>query len=444
MPIRSGIGIGEAQIYDTSRLANQYVKQVYNENLRLQKQALENQKKNEKWLEDLATTVSSAKTLGNDLNPKDAQAIIDHKSKIRDLYNQAANAKTDADRIRLKAEIDKGFDDANIYANKAKAFRKSVDNLGHTMVDLYPEDFTQEDKDKIISLSSGSFNDAAKLGYETIDLGMFKRKPNDAPLLKAYDDLDKFIKQNAGRDVKDITTETIIDNKTGLKLYRPVKKVNPELVRSHLLTNIKANDGLKYNLKINYQKQNPDLIPTDENLTDFFISEAKKAKGDNWNVVYGDTQNIPKEPKAPESEIKQAKLIKDRVGGIKSLIEKKDQSTFEALKGSLPPGSNLKWLTANGKVFGVRFDIPKTYDDLGGTLSEMKQDVDFTKGDPYKTINTIMNRYYGKKVSNEDLQGAGVAGNTSIPTHTRQEFKKAGWSDAEIVEAVKLGKIKVK
>lgn len=310
MPIRSGIGIGEAQVYDTSGIANQYAKQVYNNNLQLQKQALENQKKNERWLDEISTTVAGAKSLGNGLHPNDAKAIIGYNDKIRSLYNQAATAKTPTEQATIRADINQAFQEANTYANDAKIFRKSVDDLGKNMVELHPEDYTDEDKTKLQLLTSGSYNDAVQLGYKTVDPFTFKRKPNDAPLLKAYDDLDKFIKNNAGKDLKDITTETVKDSKTGLQLYRSVKKVKPEEVYGYLLTNIKANDGLKYNLKTKFQELNPGVVPTDDDLTKYFINEKNKVSGTDWNTVKEDLKNVPKEPKEPkdsESE-KETKL----------------------------------------------------------------------------------------------------------------------------------------
>ena len=51
------------------------------------------------------------------------------------------------------------------------------------------------------------------------------------------------------------------------------------------MTNIKANDGLKYNLKTKFQELNPGVVPTDDDLTKYFINEKNKVSGTDWNTV---------------------------------------------------------------------------------------------------------------------------------------------------------------
>lgn len=411
MPIRSGIGIGEAQVFDTSGLVNQYARQVASDQANLQKQALANQKRNDEFLKDLAGTVASTKTLGNGLHPDDVKQLTTYQDQIRQLYGKASQARTPQERAMIKAEVDRSFDQQLEYVNGAKYFRQAGGDLFKNM-EAHPEDYEDAARTEVKDLLSNSYINAVGKGRGVINNTTFQRRPDQAPLIKAFDDLDKTVKQGAGHDVKRISTENIGGNS-----FRYKKSIDPLIVLNNAIVKVQSDDGLKHLLKEQYKLANPTAtsIPTDEELGGQLVDiwKSKKQGQDPYSIV-GDPQKFPSEPKEPQSEIAQAKLLKERIGNIKSLIEGEDQTVFESLKSSLPANSSLKWLKLGDKVVGMYINVPKSYDYDGNPISAIEQRIDFTKGDPYKSVNVIMSRYFGKKIPNEALQTEGVGGNVRV------------------------------
>jgi hypothetical protein len=409
MAIRSGIGIGEAQVFDTSGLANQYAKQVAADQANLQRQAIANQKINDEFLKDLAGTVASTKTLGNGLHPEDVKQLNTYQDEIRQLYSKANQAKTPQERAMIKAEVDKSFEQQLEYVNGAKYFRQAGGDLFKDMV-ANPEDYDDLSRNEVKDLLSSSYINAVGKGKGVINNTTYQRRPDQASYVKAIDNIESFVDKGAGQDIK--------DNKLQVSgnLQRMQRTINPQLVYNYAKELINSSDATKFYLKSKYKLDNPNAVgqPSDDDLTGMIVKDYVTRKGADAYSSYDKFSRIPSEPKAPQSEIEQAKLLKERVGNIKSLVENKDQTVFESLKSSLPVNSKVKWLTTKGKVIGMQIDAPKSYDDEGNLIGAISQRIDFTKGDPYKTINVIMNRYFGKKIPNESLQSQRVGGNVRV------------------------------
>lgn len=420
MPIRSGIGIGEAQVFDTSGLVNQYARQVASDNASLQKQALLNQKRNDEYLKDLAGTIASTKTLGNGLHPDDVQQLNTYQDQLRQLYGKASLAKTPQERAMIKAEVDKGFDQQLEYVNGAKYFRQSGGDLFKKM-EAHPEDFEDKDRGVVKDVLSGSYINAVGKGYGVINDTTFQRRPNQDAYVKSIDKVGVFVDKGAGHDLK----SNRLEESGGLR--RIVRTIDPTLVRNYAKELINSDDSTKFYLKSKYKIANPDATtaPTDEDLTNLFVEDYKARKGPDAYTAFDKATVTPAGPVTPQSEIAQAKLMKTRVVNLKSLVDNKDQTTLESFKSSLPAGARISWIPKDKSqvkgnkadpenISGMYIYIPKGYDEYGEPISGINQQVFFDRGDPYKTINSIMNRYYGKKVSNEDLQSAGVGGNVRV------------------------------
>jgi len=289
MPIRSGIGIGEAQVFDTSGLANQYARQVASDQANLQKQALANQKRNDEFLKDLAGTVASTKTLGNGLHPEDVKQLTTYQDQIRQLYGKASQARTPQERAMIKAEVDKSFDQQLEYVNGAKYFRQAGGDLFKNM-EAHPEDYEDAARTEVKDLLSNSYINAVGKGRGVINNTTYQRRPDQAPLIKAFDDLDKTVKQGAGHDVKRISTENIGGNS-----FRYKKSIDPLIVLNNAIVKVQSDDGLKHLLKEQYKLANPTAtsIPTDEELGGQLIGiwKSKKQGQDPYSIV-GEPQKI--------------------------------------------------------------------------------------------------------------------------------------------------------
>jgi hypothetical protein len=420
MAIRSGIGIGEAQVFDTSGLANQYARQVAADQANLRKQAIENQKRNDEWLKDLAGTVSSTKLLGNGLHPKDVSKLTDYRAETLALYNKASQATNPQEKALLKAEVDKSIQQELEYVNGAKFFRQSGGELFNEIL-KNPWDYDDNVRNTVKDVLSNSYIDAVQQGYGALDKTSFKSNPDGTELNKSLDNVHKYVDKAAYLNTPAIRTTTVGQNKDYTVIGSTAKESD---VFDYNKSLIEANNRLRYDVKSDWKIRNPDAQtdPTDNDLAIHLTNLYKEKYGPQAFKAQGSPQKITAGPKAPQSEIDKSKLIKDRTESINLLLKNKDQGTLESFKGSLPAGARVNWIpkdkskvtgnkTDPSNIIGVYIKVPRSYNEYGEVISEINQQVFFDKGDPYKSINTIMNKYYGKKLSNEDLQKAGVGGN---------------------------------
>ena len=394
MPIRSGIGIGEAQVFNTSGLANQFARQVATDQANLQRQAIANQKRNDEWLKDLATTVASSKTLGNGLHPQDAEAIIGYQDQFRKAYAKAANARTDSERIAVKAEIDKGFQDANTYVNGAKMFRNNLDNIAKQIAD-HQYDYTDDQKKEFQKIYNSPYNQALTDGTAGINILTYKRTPDQSEILKSVDELDKVAKQLSVDSPKrrfgvPITGKNIKDS------TQYMSEVDPQSVFNNSLLMVQGNNKLKSTLKSRYQLENPDAteLPDDNKLAGMIVNDWVKSKGgvDKAYIIGGNIVTNPKVPK--EKDIDSDKLT-FRQQLVTGLINE-DKDSLETLKANLPSNSKVEYKKDPRGYKYIKLFIPSE-STLNGI--EINEGISLKAGDPVQRLNSIINQYSGEKVS---------------------------------------------
>jgi|VirMetMinimDraft_7_1064189.scaffolds.fasta_scaffold18442_3 hypothetical protein len=395
MPIRSGIGIGEAQVFDTSGLANQYARQVASQQKAQATQAEIQRKASEKYNEELADLIANVKTEG--ARDNDVPDITKAYNDIKDFYSKSAQLK-DTDKPLFRAELRNRINSLNEFAQRSNKLSKDVASMSGEIA----KNEWDYDPNSVSELRRINQTPLKQLGADAvIDPMKYKRLPNFKMIDDILDSTYDLGKENATY-TGDITSK----GKT-----ISVSKISPEFINNSLVQSIQNSPEAGYALKSLYTKTTGDTEPTGEKLMSFLNKQYETRHKYDYE---GSPKEIPTGPVTPQSEIAQAKLLKDRVNNIKSLVEGKDQTVFESLKSSLPPSSTLKWLKVGDKTIGMYIKVPKTYDEYGDPISEINQKIDFTKGDPYKTINVIMGRYFGKKITNESLQGAGVGGNLRV------------------------------
>ena len=274
MPIRSGIGIGEAQVFDTSGLANQYARQVAADQANLQKQALANQKRNDEFLKDLAGTVASTKTLGNGLHPDDVKQLTTYQDQIRQLYGKASQARTPQERAIIKAEVDKSFDQQLEYVNGAKYFRQAGGDLFKNM-EANPGDYDEVARTEVKDLLSNSYINAIGKGRGVIDNTTYKKIPNQSSYNKALDKLILFADKNAGSDL----TQNKLNKSGGLQQIS--RTINPQIVKNMAKEILDGDNDAKFNAKYKWGIANPDVTPTEDDLVNQFVKDYEPRKGQN-------------------------------------------------------------------------------------------------------------------------------------------------------------------
>lgn len=346
------------------------------------------------------------------MHPKDVSKLTDYRAKTLELYNKASQAKNPQEKALLKAEVDKSIEQQLEYVNGAKFFRQSGGELFNEIL-KNPWDYDDNVRNTVKDVLSNSYSDAIQKGYGVLDKTSFKSIPDGTELDKSLDNVHKYVDKAAFLNTPAIRTTAVGQNKDYTVIGSTAKESD---VFDYNKSLIEANNKLRYDVKSDWKIRNPDAQadPTDNDLAIHLTNLYKEKYGPQAFKAQGSPQKVSAAGGESESEKKESKLLKERVSNIKSLVENKDQTVFEALKSSLPVNSKVKWLTTKGKVIGMQIDAPKSYDDEGNLISAISQRIDFTKGDPYKTINVIMNRYFGKKIPNEALQSQGVGGNVRV------------------------------
>jgi len=406
MPIRSGIGIGEAQVFDTSGLANQYARQVASQQKAQATQAEIQRKASEKYNEELADLIANVKTEG--ARDNDVPDITKAYNDIKDFYSKSAQLK-DTDKPLFRAELRNRINSLNEFAQRSNKLSKDVASMSGEIA----KNEWDYDPNSVSELRRINQTPLKQLGADAvIDPMKYKRLPNFKMIDDILDSTYDLGKENATY-TGDITSK----GKT-----ISVSKISPEFINNSLVQSIQNSPEAGYALKSLYTKTTGDTEPTGEKLMSFLNKQYETRHKYDYE---GSPKEIPAGPVTPQSEIAQAKLMKTRVVNLKSLVDNKDQTTLESFKSSLPAGARISWIPKDKSqvkgnkadpenISGMYIYIPKGYDEYGEPISGINQQVFFDRGDPYKTINSIMNRYYGKKVSNEDLQSSGVGGNVRV------------------------------
>jgi hypothetical protein len=107
-----------------------------------------------------------------------------------------------------------------------------------------------------------------------------------------------------------------------------------------------------------------------------------------------------------------------------------DQYKRDGYKIYVTPVAILTVLDKDGKDAGT---VTTHIDDVSNGIEQRGKDGKYTNG---VNVDLLKNRAQERQ---KEINKA-----PSVPTATKEQWKKAGWSDAQIDQGVKLGKISVK
>lgn len=116
MAIKTGIGVGEAQVYEIGDVVGNFAKL-------LQKQ----QQEEAKFQAEIADLISRVDTKG--VRDADKLEIANMYDATKELYRQAAQAKNFQEKALLRAKISKAVNDINEYAQNSAGWVKKYDSL---------------------------------------------------------------------------------------------------------------------------------------------------------------------------------------------------------------------------------------------------------------------------------------------------------------------------
>jgi hypothetical protein len=377
MPIKTGIGVGEAQVYDISSLENNYFKL-------LQRQAQETSR----FQNELADLIGKVKTDGaRDIDKLDIAKGYDE---IKDLYRKAASIRNPTERNLVRAQITSGIQSLNEYAARSASEAKSyIDTLGRVattgeyMYDLNKlNDFKSRINKPIKELSI----------FNPLDL---QKLPDDSSRDKAFDNLYTELKPRAVYEVR----------KAAGNREQEVGVINPILIANNIMERLNKSPEWLNLATRNYVQENPGKQPE---FKDIVANEVKLYMNRKGNEYAGDPTRIPKATGGKSDEEK----LTYRQKLITALVNK-DNTAKEDLMANLPANSKVLYTTSKaipgkskGGVGGIRIIIPEASSPTG---VEIIEDISLQSGSVAQKLNYIINQYGSETISPSKL---GIIGGT--------------------------------
>jgi hypothetical protein len=254
MSIKTGIGVGEAQVFDTNDIVNTFIKQY-----QLQ------QKQDQLFAEKIADNLSKFDTTG--LTGKDLERATTMYDQLRG-FNQNISNLSGTKKALLDAQIRKGMNDIKTFSANAKQFYKDRENFAieynKDKYSFLPE--VQPMVDKVTTLSYGEALDQ-NLG----DVNTLRMKR--APDMRLIDDsLNDFAKAIKG--FSDDSKPTSFTENGVVSIYRTA---DPKAVEAAALA-ILTDSGKKFAWVDTFKRANPGVpTPSDTDLV-AFIKQSHEAK----------------------------------------------------------------------------------------------------------------------------------------------------------------------
>jgi hypothetical protein len=383
MPIKTGIGVGEAQVYDISSLENNYFKL-------LQRQAQETSR----FQNELADLIGKVKTDGaRDIDKLDIAKGYDE---IKDLYRKAASIRNPTERNLVRAQITSGIQSLNEYAARSASEAKSyIDTLGRVattgeyMYDLNKlNDFKSRINKPIKELSI----------FNPLDL---QKLPDDSSRDKAFDNLYTELKPRAVYEVR----------KAAGNREQEVGVINPILIANNIMERLNKSPEWLNLATRNYVQENPGKQPE---FKDIVANEVKLYMNRKGNEYAGSPSRIPKATGGSgEGEDK----LTYRQKLITGLINQ-DEDYRQELQANLPANSKIEYGVSR-KVSGVskggykyiKIRIPAESTENG---IEVVETIPLEAGKPIQKLNYIINQYSPEKVSPSKvgITGGALRGDT--------------------------------
>ena len=255
MAIRTGIGVGAAQIADTSNIMNAYARQVAQQQKAQALQAEREAKAQAKYEEDLADLIASVKTEG--IRDVDIPDITNAYNELKEFYSKSGSIK-DKDKPLFRAELMSRAKSINESAARSKKLANDIADISNDMA----RNEWDYDPNSIIEIKEIYRTPLSKLGARAvIDPLRYKRQADPTLIIKAIDDVYKLGEANA-------TPSGQIVDKSGLKYS--VKKVDPAFISDALVQRIQNDPQAMQSLSVLYRRTFPgDNNPTPEKLTGF-------------------------------------------------------------------------------------------------------------------------------------------------------------------------------
>jgi hypothetical protein len=369
MAIRSGIGIGEAQVYDISNLENNYFKI-------LQRQAQETAK----FQYELVDLIGKVKTDG--ARDIDKPLIAKGYEEIKDLYRKASSIRNKTERNLVRAQISSGVQSLNEAAarsaEEAKLYIDTLGRIANTGEYMYDtnklNDFKQRINKPITQLTA----------FNPLDL---PKIPDDSVRDRAYDNLYTELKPKAVYEVR----------KAAGNREQEVGVINPTFVANNIMERLNKSPEWLNLATRNYIQENPGKTPE---FKDIALNEVKLYMTRKGNEYVGSPTRIPKATGTGSGDGEDKLTYRQKL--ITGLINQ-DEDYRQELQANLPANSKIEYGVSR-KVSGVskggykyiKIRIPAESTENG---IEVVETIPLEAGKPIQKLNYIINQYSPEKVS---------------------------------------------
>jgi hypothetical protein len=452
MAIRTGIGVGAAQIADTSGIMNAYARQIAQQQklqaAQAQRDFLSAEKEKEraeraaaKFDEDLADIMASAKLGG--IRDVDVPEITKAYNEVKEFYSKSGSLK-DSQKPLFRAELRNRMNTINDAAINSK----EVEKKRYATAAKVSENPWDYDPKVIQDLDYVNKTPLSKLGgMANMDPLNYQKLPNFGLIDNIIDDTYKIGKENAK------FAGQVFEKGQRYK----VKRVEPALIQDNLVQRFTTSPEALRAISNLYSRE-LGKQPTNEELTNYIMDKYKTKHSFDY---VGEPLDL-KEPKSGGGEDQDKYTYRQQI--ITGALEN-DPGSINKIKAALPPGSKIVAYRSfgtdksKGGYNSLKITIPQGNDARGNPLPKLEQTIEASRGEGVIKLNRILNTYTGENISDSKLgiKGGKLAGQQievnipkpkattpSIPTATRAEWKAAGWSDSDINEGIKQKVIKVK
>ena len=329
MAIKTGIGVGEAQVFDTGGIMNTYFKLLQNQ-----------QKEKAKYQQELADIMATVKTEG--VRDKDKPIIANTYEEIKKLYAEAVNSKSPNQRALNRSLIKEKIASLNEYSARSNQFAKEYKSLAEQMApNIWKYDPKKVEEFK--AMADKSLVDLGDKAY--IDPFEYVPKLDDSARDKVQTDIYKQEEKRIGP--KDYVKETIAG--TG---ERYVGVANKNRVINDITTKLATSPEYRQLAYSQYVDMNPGSVSPD--IEDVIANELKLYEQKFGYKYEGNISRIPKESKGDTVYI----------GG--DAVTKKDFMTEDSYvrnsKGEMVKVARPKLAVRFDKFIGVnpqQFSIPQ-------------------------------------------------------------------------------------
>ena len=334
MPIKSGIGFGEAQVYNQPNAITSLYGKL------LQQQA----KDQEQFATDLNNIMSKYSTKG--LRDDDIKLTAEAYKKIKDNIT-SSSIRTPAERAQALADARNGIQTIQEYADSALNAYKSLDQFAPDIA-ANPWKYKPGTKEVVEQLYKNPY---AKWGdnYKLLNPTTFHRQEDDSAIYKMFNNVNADLAKIAPK----FKATDIVDGKHLKTIYNV-----PEAdAYSNLYTTMELSPEAKYTLTAKFQKENPDKTNfTPADVAAYGLNLYKKLYGGDALQFAGGRTLIPKGGSGGQ----QQQAVYDRGKLLDKLVNAVPGSDKELLEvSSLPYGTDTQFLnvTKGGKLVKQLFKI---------------------------------------------------------------------------------------